>query len=330
MRNTVRLFALTLVLLLPAFALAQVSITTAGPAGAYSQTFNGGTFLGTSDYPLTNNAAANLGWYAFRTSGNLTPNVFDADTGTDTAGEFNNYAAGSVADRAFGSLAAAGTGTMYYGLRIQNDTGVLIRSLRVQYTGEQWRDASATADTLAFSYQVSAGDITSLTAGTWTNVTALDFITPTNTNAGAAINGNLAANRVARDWGILVDIPAGGEIMLRWADADDPGTDHGVGIDDVTVTLFIPTAAHLSIAGRAVTSDGTGIGNTRITLSGGTLPEPLQVLTNPFGYYQFDNVPAGETYLVEAFAKRHTFIEPVRVINLSEKIADLDFVASPK
>lgn len=61
-------------------AISQVSITQLGNAGSYSQNFNG-TFLGTADYNLTNNAAGNLGWYSVRTTGNATPNVIDANNG---------------------------------------------------------------------------------------------------------------------------------------------------------------------------------------------------------------------------------------------------------
>src|SRR5688572_30235916 len=135
MKNIAVVFGIVSVLFLfQQTTVCQVSITTVGPAGAYSQNFNG-SFLSTSDYPLTNNAPANLGWYATRTSGNLIPNVFNADIGTGVAGEFSNYASASSTDRAYGSLADSSTGTMFYGLRIQNNTGDLIRSVLVRFTG---------------------------------------------------------------------------------------------------------------------------------------------------------------------------------------------------
>jgi hypothetical protein len=315
--------------LLPAIAVSQVSITTAGPVGAYTQNFNS-TFLSTGNYNLTDNAAGNLGWYAFSTGANATPNVFVADTGTGNTGEFKNYGSAGNADRAMGSLASNTAGTLFYGLRIQNDTGGLVRSVRVQYTGEQWRSNNLGANQiLAFSYQVSAGDITSLTAGAFTNYTTLDFNSPQDTNAGA-LDGNAAANRVALDQAIFVDIPAGGEIMLRWEDVNDASNDHGLAIDDINVAFFIPSAAGVSVGGRAVTPDGIGIGYATVRLSGGTLTEPRLAITSPFGYFSFDNVPSGATYLMEISSKRYTFAEPVRTINVEDSISNIEFVSSPQ
>lgn len=316
-----------LALCIPLTALSQVSITTAGPAGAYSQDFNG-TFLSSSDYSLTDNAAANLGWYAFRSTGNAVPNVFDAEAGADNTGEFNNYGPAGNVDRAMGSVASNGTGTIFYGLRVQNNTGILCRSILITFTGEQWRDANNTPQTLDFSYQVSAGPITSLTAGTFTDFNALDFVSPTNANSGA-IDGNAAANRTLRTQAIFVDIPIGGEIMLRWADANDSGNDHGLSFDDLTVTLFVPSAAAVSVSGRAITANGVGIGNAVITLNGGGLSSPMRALTNPFGYFSFESVLAGETYIVEISSKRYQFEQPTRVISVKDDISGLEFVASP-
>ena len=321
------ILTILLAVCVPVTVLSQVSITSPGPAGSYSQTFDG-AFLSSSDYSLIDNAAPNLGWYAFRTTGNAVPNIFDAEAGSDNTGEFNNYGPAGNLERAMGSVASNGTDTLYYGLRIQNNTGILCRSVRVTYTGEQWRDASNTPQTLEFSYQVSAGPITSLTAGTFIDFDALDFVSPTNSNSGA-LDGNAAANRTLRDQAIFIDIPIGGEIMLRWADVNNAGNDHGLSIDDLTFTLFIPSAAGASVSGRALTSDGVAIGNAVITLSGGTLSEPMVARTNPFGFFTFASVPVGETYLVEIGSRRYQFEPSTRVITLRDNISDLVFVASP-
>jgi hypothetical protein len=300
----------------------QVSINTTGPAGAYTQDFNT-AFLGTTTYSLTDNAVANPGWYALRSAGNVSPNVLAADTGSSTTGQLKNYGSSGNADRALGSLATSGTGAVFYGIRIQNDTGVPIQSVRVQYTGEQWRAASADADTLAFSYQISDGDIISLTAGTWTNFTDLNFVSPNNTSTGA-VDGNALANRIGLDRTLLVDIPAGSEIMLRWNDVDDTGFDHGLAIDDVVVTFLLPSAAPVTISGRALNAAGYGIGRVSIQLSGGSLAEPRRAITSPFGYYRFDDVPAGFTYLVEASGKNRVFKS--RTVNADDNITDCDFI----
>ncbi|WP_300661009.1 MopE-related protein, partial [Fluviicola sp.] len=75
---------------------------------------------------------------------------------------------------------------------------------------------------------------------TWTQVTALTgtspiFVAPT---AGAALDGNLPANKVALS---NIQIPglvlaAGEYLMIKWDDPDQTGNDHGLSIDDVTVS----------------------------------------------------------------------------------------------
>ena len=300
----------------------QVSIIATGPTGAYSQDFNS-AFLGTTTYSLTDNAAGNSGWYVLRTAGNVSPNVLAADTGSSTTGQLKNYGSSGNSDRALGSLATSGTGAVFYGIRLQNDTGVLIQSVNVQYTGEQWRAASADADTLAFSYQISDGDITSLTAGTWTKFTDLNFVSPNNTSSGA-IDGNSLANRITLNHTLVVEIPPGSEIMLRWNDIDDAGFDHGLAIDDIAVTFLVPSAAPVTISGRATNAAGYGIGRVSILLSGGPLIEPRRAITSAFGYYRFDDVPPGFTYLVEASGKNHVFKS--RTVNAEDNITDCDFI----
>lgn len=308
----------------------QISITTLGPAGAYSQNFDG-AFLGTGNYVLNGNAAANLGWYSLRQVGvTPAPNIFNADDGGALGSGFYNYGLTGDADRALGSIAAnLTTNQMYYGLRIQNDTGSLVQAIRVQYTGEQWRAFFPSPQELGFSYQVNGGDITSLTVGTFTSVPLLDFVSPVTGFAGS-LDGNLPANRVALDQIVPVAVPAGAEIMLRWE--YEPSAlllNHGLAIDDVNVTFLQsgPTAAPVSISGRVMTASGTGIGTATLILSGGPLSDPLIVRTNPFGYYHVDGAPAGANYLLEVSSKRFTFSKPIRLVHAQENVTGVDFIA---
>src|SRR4051812_1139873 len=72
------------------------------------------------------------------------------------------------------------------------------------------------------------------------------------------------------------------------------------------VTALAPTAASVGISGRIVDSNGYGIAKVRVTLADGTGQARI-ALTNGFGYFRFDNIQAGATYIVEAFAKRYQF-----------------------
>jgi len=223
------------------------------------------------------------------------------------------------------------TGTSFLGLRIQNNCGVNATAIRIQYTGEQWSDASGPAQTLSFGYQVSAGDITDLTTGTYTAFAGLNFATPNNGNTNTALDGNAVGNRTSLDQTITVSIPSGSEIMLRWVDTNDSGgVEDSLGIDDLTVTLLAPTAAPVTISGRAMTEGGTGIANATIVLSGGDLTAPLVTRTNVFGYYHIDGVPAGGTYILEIISKRYSFPQPTQVINVDDNVVDVNFIAEGK
>ncbi|MFN0279642.1 MAG: CHRD domain-containing protein, partial [Pyrinomonadaceae bacterium] len=94
---------------------------------------------------------------------------------------------------------------------------------------------------------------------------------------------------------------------------------------------FIPsTAAGLGISGRVTTADGQGIRNASVVISGNSLMQPRVATTGSFGYYMFDGLVAGETYVVTVNSRRYTFSLPSRVISLVDNVADADFIADPQ
>jgi len=48
--------------------------------------------------------------------------------------------------------------------------------------------------------------------------------------------------------------------------------------------------------------------------------------TTTFGYYRFDDVQAGETYIISARGKRFTFTQPSQILNANEDINDINFI----
>ncbi|MEH2283289.1 MAG: Calx-beta domain-containing protein [Nostoc sp.] len=214
-------------------------------SGTYSQNFNLLATSGTSIAWADDSTIS--GWYATRTS-------YNAGTGSNNAGAL--YSFGTTTERALGSVASASTGTIDYGLRLQNNTGSPITKLQVSYTGEQWRNGGNTSQQqLKFSYQTGS-TFTSLTTGTWTSVTSLDFTGPIATATAATLNGNAIANRIVITpviFNLATPIANGEEIILRWEDIDDGGNDHGLAIDDVSVkvdnTTYIVTNINDSGAG---------------------------------------------------------------------------------
>ena len=183
------------------------------------------------------------GWYAQFSVTPTNPTTYRADTGTSNTGAIYSYGvAGTnpVTERAFGSVASGTPGDIFIALKLTNDTGATITSLDISYVGEQWRNGgNVTAQQLDFQYQVaSAGTITdSNTPSTgWTDFNALDFVSPITGATAAALDGNAAANRTAKLANVPVTVNPGQEIWLRWKDTNDAGNDHGLAIDDFSVT----------------------------------------------------------------------------------------------
>jgi hypothetical protein len=93
--------------------------------------------------------------------------------------------------------------------------------------------------------------------------------------------------------------------------------------------VFAPTAAPVIISGRIRNSYGNPIANVQVTLTdrfGGV----RAARSSPFGYYRFDDVPAGETYIITVSSGRYAFANPVRVLFVTDDLADLDFLADPQ
>jgi hypothetical protein len=93
--------------------------------------------------------------------------------------------------------------------------------------------------------------------------------------------------------------------------------------------FLAPTAAQASISGRVTTADGTAIRNAEMVLTGNSLETPLRVTTSSFGYFSFDNLAIGETYVLTVNSRRFTFQVPSRVISLTDNATGIDFVADP-
>ncbi len=93
-------------------------------------------------------------------------------------------------------------------------------------------------------------------------------------------------------------------------------------------TPLAPTAAQVTVGGRVRTATGTGIRNVNVILS---MPngDTRFAVSNTFGYYRFNDVPVGNTYILNAASKRFTFSEPTIVRTIFEEISDIDFVANP-
>jgi Tol biopolymer transport system component len=92
------------------------------------------------------------------------------------------------------------------------------------------------------------------------------------------------------------------------------------------IQLPAPTAANVSVGGRVLTAGGNGIRNVTVSLTdmqGNT----RTALSSAFGYYCFDDIPAGGTVIINAAAKRYTFAQSQQILNVQEDTGDVNFTA---
>lgn len=200
---------------------AQILINSTG--SAYTQNFNSLLQTGSSNAWTDNSTIA--GWYS-------TLSNYAASSGTGTGGGLYSYGAsaapGDVTDRALGLLSTGST-FFRFAAQLKNTTGATVTSFSVSYTGEQWRQ-TANAQKLVFEYST---DATSITTGTWTAVTTLDF-TALQATATGALDGNAGANRTAITGTVVASVPDQGIIWFRWTKSGT--TSPGLAIDDLSIT----------------------------------------------------------------------------------------------
>ncbi|MBA2495038.1 MAG: carboxypeptidase regulatory-like domain-containing protein [Acidobacteria bacterium] len=86
---------------------------------------------------------------------------------------------------------------------------------------------------------------------------------------------------------------------------------------------FINEAAKFRRFGRVSSAKGRGVTRARVYLTD-QQGETRYAMTNSFGYFRFDDVPAGETYIVNVFSKSYQFSS--QVVTVTEEITELNFL----
>ncbi|MEQ1644326.1 MAG: DUF4394 domain-containing protein, partial [Pyrinomonadaceae bacterium] len=82
------------------------------------------------------------------------------------------------------------------------------------------------------------------------------------------------------------------------------------------------TAAGVEVSGRVLTPDGRGLRNAVVSMtdSSGAV---RTATTSTFGYYRFDDVSAGDSYVMSVTSRRYRFAP--RVVQVFDNLADVDF-----
>ena len=258
-------------------------------SGSYSQSFD--TLAVSASGNSWKNDLTLPGWYLFRQPA-ASPSAissYNADAGANNAGAFLSYGASGSSDRALGGLGsggsyfgspASGTVAGWFALALSNATGNPITDLDLSFNGEQWRNGGNTSEqtmVLEYGFGSSFEQVSN-----WTSTEpSFNWSSPIATSTAAAIDGN-STGRIS-DVGGILDLSttpwaADTTLWLRWTEVNDPGSDHGLAIDDLTISIpqspALPEVAIQAIVALASESGGTA--SVRISHTGDTA-EPLTV-----------------------------------------------------
>jgi hypothetical protein len=237
---------------------AQVSIATS--AFTYQQNFDTLAVSGTAQAWANNSTLS--GWYLFDFRGTAVT-TYAAGTGSLGTGSFYSFGTGTAIDRALGGV---GSGGSYFGspsggsvagwiaVAFANNTGTTLDGFTLNFDGEQWRDGgNVTPQTMVLQY----GFGSSFSTVAWSTPGGnFDWASPVATTAAGAVDGNgagLMANRGGTVSG--TDWADGGTLWLRWVETNDAGNDHGLAIDNVSLSVSaVPesSAAMLIFGGAAL------------------------------------------------------------------------------
>lgn len=273
-------------LVLAGFGMQAQTISYASAGSNYTQNFD--NLYGTVPANNTTVAATTLpnGW-SFVEAGTNANTTLRNDNGSSGTGDTYLDGATNSNERAIGSY-ASGSLTSQYGATFTNNTGVTLTQFTLTYTGEQWKDGGSAAsilNTLSFAYAINPA---SLTSGTYTNVTNLDFTAVVNNiSSDVTTDGNAANRRTGKTFTVTgISWPAGQTLCIRWTDINEVGNDDELAVDDLTFSAVGAATPLITATGTLAavnTTYGTASATTTFTASGTNLTNDI-VITAPSGY----------------------------------------------
>jgi len=145
-----------------------------------------------------------------------------------------------------------------------------------------------------------------------------------STNGGTSFPTTLLAN-TPNDGSQNVTIPNTGTTTARIK--VQCSTSCFFDISNANFTILTATAANVSLGGRVATAQGVGINNAVITLTdqnGNT----RTARTGSFGNYRFNDLQAGQTYVLTVTRKGYSFDQSTQIINLDTDFAEANFIAT--
>jgi hypothetical protein len=190
----------------------------------------------------------------------------------------------------------------------------------------------------AFVFTASTSGCTTVTLSTTFNNAGNNMYLAVYGNGG--YNPAVVTSNYLADWGVTTgglvtvgfDATAGQQYTVVVHEIT-PGS-VGVGVAytlNVTGPIvgacsFVPTAAGATVTGRVTSTNGYGIRNAIVALTGSS-GQSFTARTNSFGYFRIDDVPSGSTYIATVKAKG--FIFTPRSLNVLDSVDGFDLSAEP-
>jgi hypothetical protein len=220
---------------------------------------------GSTDVAWANDSTI-AGWSLFDSKLNART-FYRASSGADSGGYFYSYGLNGDGERALGAL---GSGGAYWGspassalsgymaVAFRNDSGSSIENVGVYFDAEQWRVGQANVGTDTLDFRYGFGD-SFASVQTWINP-GVSFkynssVVNTASAAGFATDGN--ANAVTLGGDIATDWQAGQTLWITWIDYNSSGFDHGLAIDNVSLSVAVtavpePASIAMLLAGLGI------------------------------------------------------------------------------
>src|SRR3989339_598707 len=181
------------------------------------------------------------GWEFMHKSGTGTNAVFMQGAGTSTSSGMYSVGTSGSTDRALGSL-AAGTGVYAFGILFTNQTGGSLNKISGSFSAEQWRKGgSGNRNTWMGKY--ATGTMNSIDQPNLLNHTSMNFSSIQFITGAGSLNGNSPENFTNIQFTITgIDWKNGEQLLLRWEDVDETGSDDLVAIDNFSFSANFDTS----------------------------------------------------------------------------------------
>ena len=116
-------------------------------------------------------------------------------------------------------------------------------------------------------------------------------------------------------------------VEIRFITTNAAGTDEWIGIDDINLGCYAPTAAGVTAGGKVVTQEGRAISRASVQIYNTHNQSTEYAMTNQFGYFSFDGLNAGDLYIFTIGHRRYSFTTSKRAVQMVEDKKDFVFYA---